>query len=233
MKKLVLLSVALASCGLVMAQEVGRVISSTPIVQQVAVPTQVCGTQPMAVQAPTSGAGALVGAVAGGALGNAVGGGAGRAVATVAGVLGGAMLGNQIESSGTQVANVQQCSNQVRYENRTTGYNVVYEYAGHQYTAQLPTDPGPTIQLQISPAVTSAAPPVAAGQPVYDNGVQVATYGQPVVVAPAVYPSYYGYSYPYIYPAAIGLGVGIGLGYWGGHRGGYRGGWHGGFGHRH
>ena len=96
------------------AQEVGRVLSSTPVVQQVAVPREVCNYQPMAVQRPNSGAGGLVGALAGGAIGNQIGHGEGRAVATLLGVVGGALLGNQIESNNNapQVQNMQSCTTQ-------------------------------------------------------------------------------------------------------------------------
>ena len=220
MKKLALLSVATLATGLCMAQEVGRVISSTPLIQQVAVPKQVCGSQTVAVQQPTSGAGAVIGAIAGGALGNAVGGGAGRAVATVAGVLGGAALGNQIESNGNPpvASTVQQCATQTVYENRTVGYNVVYEYAGKQYTAQMPNDPGQTIPLQIGPAAT--APGTTAADP---NVMAVAPQAQVVYAQPAypaVYPAYY--AAPYYYPP---IGLSVGFGYWGGYRGGYRGHW--------
>ncbi len=57
------------------------------------------------VQAGTStGLGAAIGAVAGGLAGNQVGGGSGNTIATAAGVIGGAVLGNTIErnrNSGT------------------------------------------------------------------------------------------------------------------------------------
>lgn len=51
------------------------------------------------IRAPagTSGAGAVVGGIAGAALGNQVGGGSGRALATVAGAVGGGYAGNAIE----------------------------------------------------------------------------------------------------------------------------------------
>ena len=81
MKHTCLLSAALLTGTLAIAQDVGRVISSTPIVQQFAVPRKVCTTQQVAVQPPKSGAGALLGAIAGGAMGNAVGDGGGRATA--------------------------------------------------------------------------------------------------------------------------------------------------------
>jgi uncharacterized protein YcfJ len=146
------LTVGLSTLGTVaMAQEVARVISSTPVVQQVAVPRQVCTNQAVGYTEPKSGVGAVMGAVAGAGLGNAFGQGGGRALATAVGVIGGAMVGNNIEGSNTQVHNVQQCSTQNFYDNRTVGYNVVYEYGGKQYAVQMPNDPGATVQLQLTP----------------------------------------------------------------------------------
>lgn len=89
--------------------------SSTPAVTQVAAPAPApvlacvtCGTvrsiTPVAQAGSTTGAGAAIGAVAGGLAGNQVGGGSGNTIATVAGVIGGAVLGNTIErnrSAGT------------------------------------------------------------------------------------------------------------------------------------
>ncbi len=181
---------------------VGKVISSTPVSVQVPVQTQVCGTTPVAVQQPTSGGGALLGAIAGGAIGNALGGGAGKALATAAGVVGGAMVGNSVEASGnTQVVNAQQCALQTAYQNQTL-YNVVYEYADKQYSVQMPVDPGQTIRLQLGP-VQAPAQAVVAQAPV-------------TVVAPAyyAYPGYYPGYYPYF---PVGVSVGFGR-YWGGGR---------------
>lgn len=156
MKKLLLLSAALCSSGLTLAQEQGRVISSTPVIQQVSVPRQVCTTEQVTVQAQKSGAGAIVGAIAGGAMGNAVGGGSGKAAATVLGLIGGAALGDAIEGGpAAQTQTVQRCRMQTFYENRTVAYNVIYEYAGKQYSVQLPYDPGQTIQLQITPVISN------------------------------------------------------------------------------
>ena len=125
------------------AQDIlARVVSSTPVVQQVAVPRQVCNNQQVAVETQKSGGGALLGAVAGGAVGNAIGNGNGRALATVIGLVGGAMVGDRVEGSGSQIQNVQQCSTQTFYENRPSYYNVVYEYQGTQYNTQMAQDPG-------------------------------------------------------------------------------------------
>ena len=147
------LVVTLTSLSLpAIAQEVGRVISSTPIIQQVAVPRQVCNNEQVVSGGQKSGAGAAMGAIAGGAIGNSMGQGSGRAAATMLGLFGGAILGDKIEGPGTpEVRNVQNCSQQMFYENRTMAYNVVYEFAGKQYTVQMPQDPGPTVRLQITP----------------------------------------------------------------------------------
>ena len=71
MKKLFILSAALVTSGLSLAQtqDLGHVISATPILQQVGVPRQVCSTEQVAVQQPKSGGGAILGAIAGGAMG--------------------------------------------------------------------------------------------------------------------------------------------------------------------
>ncbi len=163
MKTKTIQHILLAACLLmlssaaVQAQEVGKVISSTPIIQQVAVPRQVCNTQQVVSGGQKSGAGAAMGAIAGGVIGNQMGQGTGNALATMAGLVGGAILGEKIEGPGTpEVKNVQSCSQQMFYENRTMAYNVVYEFAGKQYSVQMPQDPGPTVRLQITPMVPAA-----------------------------------------------------------------------------
>jgi uncharacterized protein YcfJ len=145
------------------AQEVGRVISSTPIIQQVAVPRQVCTQNQVVTPGQKSGAGAAMGAIAGGAIGNSIGQGFGRDAATMLGLIGGALMGDKVEGSPPpEVRQVQNCTNQVFYENRTTAYNVIYEFAGKQYSVQMPQDPGPSVRLQITPM---APPPAAANLP--------------------------------------------------------------------
>ncbi|MDD5334521.1 MAG: hypothetical protein PHS32_12340 [Rhodoferax sp.] len=216
MKKILLLSVAMMSGGLVWAQDTGRVISATPVVGQVAVPRQVCGTEQVVVQQPKSGAGAVVGAIAGGAIGNAIGAGAGQAAATVLGIMGGAIVGDKVEgASPAQSQNVQRCSMQTFYETRPLAYNVVYEFAGKQYSVQMPNDPGPTVRLQISPVGMSAPPEAPAPSTAYVAPEYIQT--PPVIVVQGDYPRYY---YQPFYPAiAIGLGLGYWGGYWRGHGG--------------
>jgi uncharacterized protein YcfJ len=205
MNKLLTVSALMMACGTCMAEDVGRVISSTPVLQQVGVPRQVCSTEQVAVvQAPKSGAGAVMGAIAGGAMGNAVGRGSGNAAATMLGLVGGAILGDRIEGAPeTQLQNLQHCTNQIFYENRTVGYNVQYEFGGKQYAVQLPQDPGPTIRLQVSPVGSMTQSPVAASPTQVDYSQAPAA----TVVVPSQ-PVYY--AQPYYPPVSIGLG----FGYW-------------------
>ena len=235
MKKSLVLSTVAAATGLLALNAsamdiLARVISSTPVVQQISVPQQVCTTQPMVTQAPNSGAGAVMGALAGGAMGNAVGNGGGRAVATMIGLVGGAMVGNNIEGPRNQVQNVQQCGTQTTYENRTTHYNVVYEYADKQYTIQMANDPGPYVRLQVSPVGAMQPQQQVAAQPAYVQQPQYVqpqpaypqpVYVQPTYVAPvAAYPSYY--PGPYYSPLGVSLNFGYSRGYGHGGHGHWR-----------
>ncbi len=58
----------------------------------------VSGIEVVPVAARPAGGGALLGAVIGGVVGNQIGSGTGRAVATGAGVVGGAVVGNSMEA---------------------------------------------------------------------------------------------------------------------------------------
>lgn len=208
-------TLASAAMGASVAQaaEFGYVISSTPVVQQISVPRQVCTTTQVQSQV-RGGGGALIGALVGGAVGNQFGrgnGSGGRAAATLIGAVGGGLVGDQIEAQnygGYPVTqNVQQCHTENTVESRTVAYNVLYEYAGQRYTAQMPQQPGNRIALQVSTVgqnyyaqpmgVQVMAPPVYYAPP-----VQTITY-QPSYVRPAMavavpvyetYPrSYYGH----------------------------------------
>jgi uncharacterized protein YcfJ len=192
----------LAAAGVTLAQSAptsayGVVISSTPVVQQVTVPKQVCTTTNVQTFQPTGG-GALIGAVIGGAIGNQFGRGNGRAVATAVGALGGGIVGNQVEAQNGYYVNqpTQSCRTENTVENRTVALNVLYEYAGQRYTVQMPQEsnlrPGMRIALQVEAPVQPAAP------------VQTVTYMRPQpVFAPAApvvyYTGYDGYAPRYIY----------------------------------
>ncbi|MDD2546474.1 MAG: hypothetical protein PHI55_09355 [Burkholderiaceae bacterium] len=180
------------------SQEQGRVLSVTPVVQQVGIPQQVCSPETVYQHARPSGAGALLGAIAGGAVGNAVGGGGGRAAATALGLVGGALLGNQIEGPGAaQYQTVPRCTTEIHYENRTLAYDVVYEYAGRPYTTRTANDPGPWIAVSVQPLATRPGPAYAPPPPGYGPAGWPASaprpgWGPPSYPMPAATPPGYG-----------------------------------------
>ena len=151
MKTLAITSLLCCTAAWVQAQEVGQVVSRTPVYQQVAVPRQTCVQTPAGLPAQTSGGGAILGALAGGLIGSQLGGRDSQGITAMAGAIGGAVLGNKVEGQGQPSAPQVTCTTQNFYENRLVGYNVLYEYAGKQYNVQLPQDPGPTILLQVTP----------------------------------------------------------------------------------
>lgn len=209
--KAIVSTALLAAAGATLAQSgpanaYGVVISTTPVVQQVAVPKQICTTTTVQTLQPTGG-GALIGAVIGGAIGNQFGKGQGRAVATAVGALGGGLVGNQIEA---QNYPTQSCHTQNTLENRTVAQNVLYEYAGQRYTVQMPAEGTFRVGSQIALYVEAPAQVQAP--------VQTVTYTQPAYVRPQ--PSYiatptvydtgfdhfaprYIYSEPYYAPRAV------------------------------
>ncbi|MEB2347408.1 MAG: glycine zipper 2TM domain-containing protein [Comamonadaceae bacterium] len=204
MNRILTLSLAAAAAALALqaqaqGQEMGRVLSVTPVTQQVAVPQQVCGNETVYTPArPTNGAGAVIGAIAGGILGHTVGGGGGQALATGIGAIGGAIVGDSLEGSRGGYQTVQRCTTQTRYDTQTLGYDVVYEYAGRQYSVRTQTDPGQWIPVTVQPAVQAPLPPApVASYPdyatypqAYDDGAVppgvVVGSGPAVYAAPAI-----------------------------------------------
>lgn len=163
-----------------------RVLASTPVVEQVAVPRQACFDELQTTQARPSGAGALIGAVAGAAVGNAIGKGSGNAVATGVGLIGGAILGNHIENRDrpVQTQTVRRCEQQTAYENQVVAYDVTYEINGQRYSTQMDRQPGATIPVQVSVspiAQTTTVTRVVSAPVFYAPAVQRVSYVQPAV----------------------------------------------------
>jgi len=241
-------TVIFAALGLVAfgaAAQDGRVVSSQPVIQQVAVPRQNCVQGYVQAPPQTSGMGGLAGGIAGAAIGSQIGGGAGTAAAMIAGTIGGALLGNSVEANNmrAQQAAVPNCVTENTYENRTVGYDVTYEYAGQRYTTRMPYDPGPTVRLQVTPVAQGGAPATgvygAPASPAITGAVAapqmiavpppapVAAAPYPVVPAPypvaaapypvAPYPAYPAYPYPVYRPYYPPIGLSLGFVFGGGH----------------
>lgn len=108
--------------------------------------------EPVSAPGPSTGAGAVVGALAGAVVGSQLGSGAGQALATAAGALGGAALGDRVEADARSPQAVRPC---VVAGMATAGYEVVYEYAGQSYVTVMPQHPGALIQVHLTPVGTA------------------------------------------------------------------------------
>ena len=212
------------------AAEFATVVSSMPVNVPMTVAQRQCTNERQVVPAQQTGVGAVVGMIAGGVIGNSFGGGAGRALATGAGAMAGAVVGNQIEANtaaaaGTEVP-VQRCRVVNTSQQRTIGYDVMYEYQGQRYSTRVDHDPGS--RLEVVRGSDGLPTPVAAAapQPQPQYGQPVPTYGQAPVYAPepvyAPAPVYYTPA-PFVYaPAPVYVApypaVSFGFGYYGGYR---------------
>lgn len=126
-----------------------KVLSSTPIIGQVATTRESCREERVYRPGNTSGLGAIIGGLTGAVVGNQFGKGDGRALATVAGGVAGGFAGNSMESPGPgSTVNEVRCGPQVVTETRTLGFQVVYELDGQQYNVRMDREPGPKILIQ-------------------------------------------------------------------------------------
>ena len=148
-----LFALAFTSSG-AFATEFGRVISSTPVMDQSVQPQRQCAYgEPIYVQPQSSGVGGVIGAVVGGVVGNNLGNQGGRRAATTAvGVIGGAFAGNAIEQSNRQPQSVSgtRCRTMNVVSDQIVGYDVVYEYSGNRYRARMNSEPGRRIALEVT-----------------------------------------------------------------------------------
>ncbi|GAB7128969.1 hypothetical protein JCM19000A_34770 [Silvimonas sp. JCM 19000] len=231
MKSLVLM-LSLASMAGVAAEaqaaEYGRVISTTPVVENYSNPQQSCWTEQVVVQQPHNYGGALLGGIFGGLLGSTVGRGNGNVAATAAGAAIGALSGDNAANQGnTSVQNVQKCTTvQGQTQQRIIGYDVTYEYSGQRYTTRMAYDPGNRVPISVSvdgqqqqqpvQTVTQAAP--VTSTTTYVQSAPVVVSSTPTVIYTT--PTYY--AAPIFWPS---LSIGYYRG-WGGGWGYHGGGWH-------
>jgi uncharacterized protein YcfJ len=138
-------------------EDSARVLRVVERTEQVNVPRRECRTEYVQEQQRQERGvgGAIIGGVAGGLLGNQVGGGHGRTAATAAGAVVGALVGDRMENSNNgggaiTERQVQRCHTVDHWETRVNGYEVTYEYRGHEYTSLLPRDPGERLRLRVS-----------------------------------------------------------------------------------
>ena len=132
-------------------EAMANVVSVSPITEQVNRPTQQCWTESQQVTQVVpeqhGPGGAILGGVIGGLLGSTIGKGNGRVAAAAVGAGVGAITGNAIAnqnstSTVTSTVPVQRCQQVSHFETATTGYQVIFEYAGQRFSTRLPYNPG-------------------------------------------------------------------------------------------
>lgn len=151
-----------------------RVVSVRPIHERIPVSREECWNdrqrgyeERRVVRRDTGapiGAGTVLGAVVGGVIGHQMGGSdRARDAATVGGAVVGGIVGNQIERDGAPSSrervvevervpverNVERCRTIQETREATIGYDVVYEYAGREFTTRLDRDPGRNLRVRV------------------------------------------------------------------------------------
>ena len=211
------------------AAEYATVVSSTPVNVPMTVAQRVCSNERQVVPAQQTGAGAVIGMIAGGVIGNSFGGGSGRALATGVGAMTGAVVGNQIEANtafaaGTEVP-VQRCQVVNTSQQRTVGYDVMYEYHGQRYSTRMSYDPGSRVEIDPRPRDSGAPAPIAQAEPEPQYSTQYSSAPVYTTPAPVYYSPYYSPAPVYVNPYPVYApvyvnpypAVSIGFGYYGGY----------------
>lgn len=141
--------------------DTARVRSVQPQYESISVPRQHCThgwlQDEHRVESDRGYGGAVIGGVAGAVLGNQVGQGNGRTAATALGAVVGAFAGDRVAHGGHRGHRhepvprpVQTCRTVDEWQQRLVGYQVQYDYRGQSFTALMPHDPGPRLQVRVS-----------------------------------------------------------------------------------
>lgn len=141
-------------------EDYARVKDVTPEYERINLPRKECYSEyvPERRRHHHSGAaGPLIGGVAGGIIGAQVGKGNGRVASSAVGAIIGAMVGDHLQAhqrGGDEYyeREVRRCRMVDNWENRISGYRVVYEYQGRTYNAVLPFDPGSRLAVNVTVA---------------------------------------------------------------------------------
>jgi Predicted outer membrane lipoprotein len=134
-----------------------KVVSSTPVYEQINEPRRECWTEYESREVYRDGnntGGAILGAVVGGLVGSTVGKGNGKVAAAAVGAATGAVVGDRWNDRGGSHAYeerpVERCRVTDNYRQEIVGYDVTYRYNGRNYTTRLPYDPGEWLSLDVS-----------------------------------------------------------------------------------
>ena len=154
-----LLVLALGSSAALAGQyeDYARVRRVTPEYERINTPRQECRSEYIRGTGrgtERSYGGSIIGGITGAIVGHQVGGGSGKDAATALGAITGAIVGDRMQNSSRfdddDMREVRRCRNVDNWDRRLAGYRVVYEYAGRQYTALMPNDPGREMRVRVS-----------------------------------------------------------------------------------
>lgn len=158
------------ACGTTMAddghdfRDRAKVVSSTPIYEQVSEPRRECRTEYESREIyrnDNNTGGAILGAVVGGLVGSTVGRGNGKVAAAAVGAATGAVVGDRWNDRGGSYAQeeypVARCRVTENYRQELVGYDVTYRYNGRNFMTRLPYDPGEWLNLNVSVSVMDPA----------------------------------------------------------------------------
>jgi uncharacterized protein YcfJ len=145
-----------------------RVISSTPVYEQVNEPRRECWTERVSYQERVyrnrnDSGNALLGAIVGGLVGSTVGSGNGKVAAAAVGAATGAVIGDRWNDrdgyyAATRSRPVEQCRLVDNYRQQIVGYDVIYRYQDKEFATRLPYDPGKWLEVNVHVAVTDSPP---------------------------------------------------------------------------
>lgn len=188
-----LASLATFSAGALAAESFGdraRVISVRAIHERIPVSREECwndrqrGYEERRITRSDTGAaigpGTVLGAVVGGVIGHQFGNSSGgRDRGTAAGAIVGGLVGNQIDRDNSGAPrervvevervpverNVERCRTVNEVREATLGYDVLYEYAGREFTTRMDRDPGRNlrVRVEVTPVEGDELPPPRPG----------------------------------------------------------------------
>ncbi len=155
---------AIAGYHLYETAHTAKVLSATPLTRTVKIPRQECHdeavtrTKPVKDQNRLLGTG--IGAVVGGLLGHEIGGGSGKTLATLAGAGAGGYAGNQIQQKtqqgDTYTTTERRCSTVYDIKEEPAGFDVVYQYQGHEHHLHTDKDPGGSLPVKDGKVVVAS-----------------------------------------------------------------------------
>lgn len=144
------------------ARAQAEVLQVRDVIEQVNQPVERCWVETTTAleqegvreRSPT---GAVLGAVAGGVVGNRFGKGTGNALATGAGIIAGAMLGDAVSNGrpytgrlSSPPTEVRRCTREDNWVSSVIGYDVTYRYGNLVQTSRMSQRPGNFVEVELT-----------------------------------------------------------------------------------